>query len=186
MHTDATALPAQALPAEALSAEAASLQASTPCLLGEGATWSAARGQLLWTDIQGQRLWALEPLSQRLESWPLPGRLGPDDGVDAAFVPQVYIPLAELFADPRKAFVTGDLSWLPTYQATARYQHLFFSAVKAGVDRTTALAQVHKMKDNNLPPDFSVLLDLCGVKSLDELKKQKAAKAQARTAAKKA
>ena len=76
MHTDATALPAQALPAEALSAEAASLQASTPCLLGEGATWSAARGQLLWTDIQGQRLWALEPLSQRLESWPLPGRLG--------------------------------------------------------------------------------------------------------------
>jgi hypothetical protein len=114
---------------------------------------------------------------------PLPGRLGPDDGVDGAFVPQVYIPLAELFADPRKAFVTGDLSWLPTYQATARYQGLFFSAVKAGVDRTTALAQVHKMKDNNLPPDFAVLLDLCGVKDLAELKKQKAAKAQARTSA---
>jgi len=95
----------------------------------------------------------------------------------------VYIPLAELFADPRRAFVTGDLTWLPTYQATAKYQHLFFSAVKAGVDRTTALAQVHKMKDNNLPPDFSVLLDLCGVKDLAELKKQKLAKAQARAAA---
>jgi hypothetical protein len=104
---------------------------------------------------------------------PLPGRLDPEDGVNNEFVPQVYIPLSELFIDPRRAFVMGDLSWLPTYKATARYQHLFFSAVKAGVNRTVALEQVHKMKDNHLPPDFAVLLDLCGVKDLAELKKHR-------------
>ncbi len=48
----------------------------TPCQLGEGATWSAARAALLWTDIQGQRLWSYEPASGRSQSWPLPGRLG--------------------------------------------------------------------------------------------------------------
>lgn len=47
-----------------------------PCQLGEGATWSEARDALLWTDIQGQRLWSFEPASGRSQSWALPGRLG--------------------------------------------------------------------------------------------------------------
>lgn len=47
-----------------------------PCELGEGATWSEARGALLWTDIQGQRLWSFEPANGRSQSWPLPARLG--------------------------------------------------------------------------------------------------------------
>ena len=47
-----------------------------PCQLGEGATWSEARGALLWTDIQGKRMWSFEPASGRSQSWALPARLG--------------------------------------------------------------------------------------------------------------
>jgi L-arabinonolactonase len=46
------------------------------CALGEGATWSAARHALLWTDINGCRLWSYEPATQRVSHWALPGRLG--------------------------------------------------------------------------------------------------------------
>lgn len=46
------------------------------CELGEGATWSVARGALLWTDITAHRLWSYEPGSQRIRHWDLPGQLG--------------------------------------------------------------------------------------------------------------
>ena len=46
------------------------------CALGEGATWSAQRAALLWTDITGCRLWSWEPGRQQLSHWTLPARLG--------------------------------------------------------------------------------------------------------------
>ena len=46
------------------------------CALGEAATWSAARGALLWTDIAGCRLWSFEPATQHVRHWRLPARLG--------------------------------------------------------------------------------------------------------------
>lgn len=46
------------------------------CALGEAATWSAARGALLWTDIAGCRLWSFEPATQHVRHWTLPARLG--------------------------------------------------------------------------------------------------------------
>ena len=106
---------------------------------------------------------------------PLPGRLDAADGVSDEFVPQVYIPMSELFADPRRAFVTGDLSWLPAYKATAKYQHLFVQACKAGIGRALALDKVHAMKEAGMPADLSILLDLCGIKDLAELKTQRLA-----------
>lgn len=68
------ALAVRATPIEALDGPA--LAPCHPCELGEGATWSQARGALLWTDIQGQRLWSFEPASGRSQSWALPARLG--------------------------------------------------------------------------------------------------------------
>jgi L-arabinonolactonase len=46
------------------------------CVLGEGATWSAPRGELLWTDIQQRTLWAYAPRAKQIRHWALPGRLG--------------------------------------------------------------------------------------------------------------
>lgn len=46
------------------------------CALGEGATWSPMRQALLWTDINGCRLWSYEPGTGAVVHWTLPGRLG--------------------------------------------------------------------------------------------------------------
>lgn len=46
------------------------------CTLGEGLFWWEARQVLLWTDIQGSRLWVHEPASNATRSWTLPDRLG--------------------------------------------------------------------------------------------------------------
>jgi len=46
------------------------------CDLGEAATWSAARGALLWTDIAGCRLWSFEPATKHVRHWTMPSRLG--------------------------------------------------------------------------------------------------------------
>lgn len=46
------------------------------CTLGEGLVWWEARQVLLWTDIQGSRLWVHEPSSSSTRWWTLPDRLG--------------------------------------------------------------------------------------------------------------
>jgi hypothetical protein len=109
---------------------------------------------------------------------PLPGALDVSEGVNDAYVPQVYIPLSALFADPEIAFVSGDYSWLDTYKVTARYQHLFTTAVHMGLDRSAALQQVYLMKENGLPADLSILLDMVGVTDLTALRQQRLLEAQ--------
>jgi sugar lactone lactonase YvrE len=54
---------------------AATLSIDSRCTLGEGPTWWAARGALLWTDIQASRLWMHTPAGST-RSWNLPDRLG--------------------------------------------------------------------------------------------------------------
>jgi L-arabinonolactonase len=44
------------------------------CFLGEGIVWWARHGALLWTDIEGARLWTADVQGAR--SWKLPARLG--------------------------------------------------------------------------------------------------------------
>lgn len=57
-------------------AQPVAAEALPRCALGEAATWSVARQALLWTDIEGRRLWSLEPASGQVRHWTLPGRLG--------------------------------------------------------------------------------------------------------------
>lgn len=54
----------------------ASLVVDCRCTLGEGLLWWEARQSLLWTDIQGARLWSHTPASGATASWTLPDRLG--------------------------------------------------------------------------------------------------------------
>ena len=103
---------------------------------------------------------------------PLPGQLDAAEGVNEEFVPQVYIPLSVLFTDPAAAFVPGNMSWLAPYKLTARYQHLYITACNMGLDRSAALRQVYAMKENDLPADLSILLDMCGVSDLASLRRQ--------------
>jgi L-arabinonolactonase len=52
----------------------ASLFVDCRCLLGEGIGWWPERRALLWTDIDGRRLWMHDARGAR--NWPLPDRLG--------------------------------------------------------------------------------------------------------------
>lgn len=71
-------MPAPTLPTDVPTFEAKVVPARDMprCELGEGATWSAQREALLWTDIAGCRLWSWEPARQQLSHWALPARLG--------------------------------------------------------------------------------------------------------------
>ena len=53
---------------------AASLSVDCRCTLGEGIVWWARHQALLWTDIEGARLWVHDAEGTR--SWPMPARLG--------------------------------------------------------------------------------------------------------------
>ncbi len=55
---------------------AAVLAVDCRCTLGEGLLWWQARGSLVWTDIQGARLWLHSVATGETQSWSLPGRLG--------------------------------------------------------------------------------------------------------------
>lgn len=61
--------------ASPLSARAG-LAVDCRCTLGEGLLWWEARQSLLWTDIQGARLWCHTPASGATLSWTLGDRLG--------------------------------------------------------------------------------------------------------------
>jgi sugar lactone lactonase YvrE len=54
--------------------ETATLFVDCRCALGEGIVWWARRHALLWTDIEGARLWMWDVGGSR--SWKLPARLG--------------------------------------------------------------------------------------------------------------
>ncbi len=54
----------------------ATLAIDTRCGLGEGILWCPRHQALLWTDIQGSRLWMHRPAQQLTQSWSLPDRLG--------------------------------------------------------------------------------------------------------------
>ncbi len=54
--------------------ETATLFVDCRCALGEGIIWWARHGVLLWTDIEGARLWMRDAGDSR--SWRLPARLG--------------------------------------------------------------------------------------------------------------
>lgn len=42
---------------------------------GEGVLWSAEHGLVLWTDIDGRRIHALDPSSREHRMWAVPGRV---------------------------------------------------------------------------------------------------------------
>jgi sugar lactone lactonase YvrE len=48
----------------------------TRCQLGESPVWDAARGRVLWADIEGPAIHAYTLADKRLEQWPLPSKVG--------------------------------------------------------------------------------------------------------------
>jgi sugar lactone lactonase YvrE len=58
------------------SAGTATLAVDCRCTLGEGIVWCERRGALLWTDIEGRRLWMHVHSGSVTHNWRLPDRLG--------------------------------------------------------------------------------------------------------------
>src|SRR6187402_2839477 len=56
--------------------EKAVLALDARCMLGEGIVWCPRRQALLWTDIEGRRLWRHDPVTGASASWTLPDRAG--------------------------------------------------------------------------------------------------------------
>jgi L-arabinonolactonase len=42
---------------------------------GEGVFWSGEHKRLYWTDIDGQRIWTLDPATGEAKAWPAPGKV---------------------------------------------------------------------------------------------------------------
>lgn len=103
---------------------------------------------------------------------PVP-QLDPTCAVDATGVPQTFLPLATLWHDPSQAFTpSGHASWVGEYQSAIGYQNLVQQAVEFGLEREAVNGQVLQMKAMGLPADFSLLLDMCGVTSLEAARLQ--------------
>ena len=56
--------------------KAATLIVDCRSTLGEGLVWCTRRHAVLWTDIEGSRLWMHRPVEHETRSWTLPDRLG--------------------------------------------------------------------------------------------------------------
>jgi L-arabinonolactonase len=56
--------------------QTAALRVDARCTLGEGAVWCSRRRAILWTDIEGARLWLHAPHTGTTLSWALPDRAG--------------------------------------------------------------------------------------------------------------
>lgn len=93
----------------------------------------------------------------------IPG-LGIEHCADEAGVPMMFIPLGVLFEQPllNRPF-DSSWKWVAAYKAAALFESVVGSATQLGVDRGLAAHHALFMKDNGLPPDLSLLLDLCGV-----------------------
>jgi sugar lactone lactonase YvrE len=59
-----------------VTTSAATLVVDCRCTLGEGLVWCQRRGAVLWTDIEGARLWMHRPAQRETRSWRLRERLG--------------------------------------------------------------------------------------------------------------
>jgi L-arabinonolactonase len=70
---------------------------------GEGVLWSHEHGLLMWTDINGERLWTFEPSSGKERSYLTPGRVG-------CFAPRRSRPFAQLIAAFAEEFALLDLA----------------------------------------------------------------------------
>jgi sugar lactone lactonase YvrE len=58
------------------AADTVTLAVDCRCVLGEGIVWCERLGALLWTDIEGARLWMHRHDSATTRNWKLPDRLG--------------------------------------------------------------------------------------------------------------
>jgi L-arabinonolactonase len=70
---------------------------------GEGVLWSHEHGLLMWTDINGERIWTYDPATGSEYSYKTPGRVG-------CFAPRGGRPSHELIAAFADAFAFLDLS----------------------------------------------------------------------------
>ena len=70
---------------------------------GEGVLWSHEHGLLMWTDINGERIWTYDPVTGKQDSHKTPGRVG-------CFAPREGRPSHELIAGFADAFAFVDLA----------------------------------------------------------------------------
>jgi L-arabinonolactonase len=70
---------------------------------GEGVLWSHEHGLLMWTDINGERIWTYDPATGAQRSYKTPGRVG-------CFAPRQGRPGHELIAGFADAFAFLDLT----------------------------------------------------------------------------
>jgi hypothetical protein len=80
----------------------------------------------------------------------------------------MFLPLSVLFPVVQQAF-DGGMAWMQEYDSAHRYQDMLNTALSLGCDPLASLQHMHLMRENGLPPDVSLLLDLMGVSELPEL-----------------
>jgi L-arabinonolactonase len=73
------------------------------CEHGEGVLWSSAHGLVMWSDITGSRIHALDPVSGQHQVWVAPGEVG-------CFAPRAGRPATQLVAGVKEGFALIDLA----------------------------------------------------------------------------
>jgi hypothetical protein len=123
------------------------------------------QGPLSSSDMRARLQAGTINASTLLRSCSIVEGLGIEHCVDETGVPAMFVPLGVLFPDPAMAESTfgAPSSWAEAYASAALFESLVSSASQLGVDRGLATHHALQMKDRDLPPDLSLLLDLCGV-----------------------